>query len=429
MDTSAIEKILYNAMGLSVSSVGSTAVLRSVQERMLACGIADIGQYTRLLKSDENELRELVEEVVVPETWFFRDKQPFKMLNRFVKQEWLPAEPARPLRVLSLPCATGEEPYSIAITLIEAGLMPSQLKIDAFDISERNIRRCRTAHYTENSFRGVEPAIRDRYFSRREGRYHPDILIRAMVNFDIASVLAPDFVNTRQAYDMVFCRNLLIYFDRQTQAQVVKVLDKLLNPSGMLFVGHAETGIFINNWYPSQRYPKSFIVRKFVDDPDLSKKSSKRRPVIQSESQRRQKNSLQHQLVRRTRSTELEPRQGPPVRPLQNHNTDQILEQARRFADSGKLTEAEATCLRYLETNKQDKDAYNLLALIQLATGDLQKAVQYFKNVVYLDPEHYDALMYLSTLMGEQGDEQGATRYRERAQRIKNRQELRQVSA
>ena len=105
----------------------------------------------------------------------------------------------------------------------------------------------------------------------------------------------------------------------------------------------------------------------------------------------------------------------------------QGLEQAKRLADSGQLTEAEAICLQHLEYDKQNEQAYYLLALIQVATGDTQKAVQYLKNVIYLNPKHYDALMYLATLTAEAGDDTGATRYRERAQRIKKRQDITRV--
>jgi chemotaxis protein methyltransferase WspC len=430
MDLYGIEKMLHDAMGLDAASIGSSAILRSVQERMSICKVSEINQYQQLLTENKNELRELVEEVVVPETWFFRDMQPFRMLTRYVEEEWLPAEPGRALRVLSLPCATGEEPYSIAIALIEAGLMPSQLKIDAFDISERNIKRCKTASYSENSFRGVDPNVRDRYFSHREGRYHPDILIKAMVNFDVASLLDPGFVNTRQRYDVVFCRNLLIYFDRQTQAQAATMLAKLLNKEGLLFVGHAETGIFIKNWYVSHRYPKSFVVRKFVDDPKLKNKVSSL-PLVARKKARSTTKRIKPVVKRPMKQ------QPVPAAPFSSETetttkvreqvADQLLEQARQLADSNKLVEAEAACLQYLDINKQDKDAYYLLGLIQLSAGDAQKAVQYFKNAVYLDPNHYDALMYLSTLTGEQGDELSASRYRERAQRVKNKQALGQA--
>ncbi len=436
MPLSDIEQLLHDTMGLNASSIGSSAVMRAVEYRMSDRNMSDIEKYIQKLIADKNELQELVEEVVVPETWFFRDTRPFKMLSRFVKEEWLPSGPDRPLRILSLPCATGEEPYSIAITLIEAGLVPSQLKIDAFDISARNIRRCKTARYSENSFRRVDPVIRNRFFTRREEDYFPDILIKAMVNFDKASMLDPGFIHTRPPYDIIFCRNLLIYFDRNTQARAVNVLDKLLNPTGMLFVGHAETGIFIDKWYASKRYPKSFVVRKAIDDPAMQNKSAQQnklshrhpatviKPKISTAAKRQRSVRV---LTRPTARISRTPEAIAPAE-VKQQVSGKELEIARQLADSGKLTQAEAICVQYLEANKQDTETYYLLALIQLAAGDAQKAAQYFKNVVYLEPSHYDALMYLSTLTGEQGDENAASRYRQRAQRIKNKIEFKRAS-
>lgn len=434
-----IENLLHDTMGLNTASIGSSAVKTAVKVRMSVCNITDVKHYTeKLLFASNSELQELVEEVVVAETWFFRDSKPFEMLARFVKEEWLPSNPDKPIRILSLPCATGEEPYSIAITLIEAGLMPSQLKIDAFDISERNIKRCKTAHYRENSFRGVSSYIRDRFFNREQDNYYPDILIKAMVNFEVASVLDPVFINTQLAYDVVFCRNLLIYFDRETQAVAVEMLNKLLKQEGMLFVGHAETSLFSKKWFASHRYQKSFIVRKTNDDVSIKNKTV---GITSAKNQNRSPNSpgvskpkknyikkpqINNSVVTRP-VTAICATSNKTLTPAVNKNlnsSENDLAQARQLADSGKLIEAETICIRYLESNKQVPEVYYLLAIIQLAIGDEQKSVQYFKNVIYLSPGHYEALMYLSTLLGEEGDELGATRYRERATRVKNKMDL-----
>ncbi|VAX00132.1 Chemotaxis protein methyltransferase CheR [hydrothermal vent metagenome] len=424
MVLSIIENLLYNAMGLNAASIGSSAIQYAVEQRMSDCNIIDINTYTKVLHTDKNELQELIEEVVVAETWFFRDKLPFKMLTQFVQQEWLQNNLGKQIRILSLPCATGEEPYSIAITLIEAGLMPSQLKIDAFDISERNINRCKSAHYRENSFRGVDKHIRDRFFDYDEQFYYPDILIQAMVNFETASVLDEKFVNTQIPYDIVFCRNLLIYFDRDTQAQAVKMLSKLLNDEGLLFVGHAETSIFSKNWFVSQRYKKSFIIRKTDDALITSKKTEKK--IIRKKLPKAPKKIFRERR-KTVRANAPKPRTEKPALTASLKKDavaiDSPLIKAMQFADSGKLIEAETICMSYIEKNKTDKEVYFLLAIIQLALGNELKSLHYFKNVIYLDPEHYDALMYLATMLGEEGDEIGAKRFRERAGRIKIRTE------
>jgi len=420
MHLSEIENLLYDSMGLNTASIGSSAVMSAVEQRMSECNLKDLKKYTEKVISDKNELQELIEEVVVAETWFFRDKKPFDMLAQFIKREWTLSESDKPVRVLSLPCATGEEPYSIAITLIEAGLMPSQLKIDAFDISVRNIERCKKAHYSENSFRGVDPYIRDRFFNIDNNRYYPDILIKAMVNFEVASIFDPVFINTQIPYDVIFCRNLLIYFDRKTQAVTANTLNKLLNQNGLLFVGHAETSIFSKKWHLSQRYRKSFIVRK-INDGDVSKSKIVKNKTIGKNINKKLKSRVIVRSSTRLQSLSKTKLEKPVINKINSTLSDNNLMQARQLADCGNLLEAEILCVKYMENNKQDKDVYHLLATIQLALGDEQKSAQYFKNVIYLDPNHHDALMYLSTLLGNEGDEPGAARYRERAFRAKNK--------
>lgn len=155
MSLEKIVTLLYDSIGLNAESIGQQAVLDAVNIRMNDCNINNIQDYYQIASSQNDELKELVEEVVVPETWFFRDNKPFKQLIKYANEEWGAKTSYKPLRILSLPCATGEEPYSIAMTMLDAGFMPSQVEIDALDISKRNIRRCKKAQYREHSFRGV----------------------------------------------------------------------------------------------------------------------------------------------------------------------------------------------------------------------------------------------------------------------------------
>lgn len=278
-----IQDILYDSIGLHVNTIGSSTILHAVNQRITSCNLNNIESYHKKLLKDKNELKELIEEVVIPETWFFRDNEPFQMLKRFVKNEWLKSESSGPLRVLSIPCATGEEPYSIAMSLLDAGLTPSQLYIDAVDVSGRNIKRCKEANYREHSFRAVDPIHKKRFFRLNDnGLYQPDILIKAMVNFNQASILDPNYINSQYPYDIVFCRNLLIYFDSKTQQNAVNMLSRLVKKTGILFVGHAETNCFINTntWNTSYKYPKSFALRKFIDDKHHERKPTPIRNTV-----------------------------------------------------------------------------------------------------------------------------------------------------
>src|SRR5437016_1154827 len=185
-----IESLLRETMGLDAASIGSALIHRTVRLRMKSLGLKRIEEYRQLLDSSRAEWNELVEAVVVTETWFFRDREPFAALVRLVLEEWLPAHPTAPLRLLSLPCSSGEEPYSLAMALLDAGVPSGRFQIDAADISGRALARARQGIYRKNSFRGGDLGFRDRYFQAGKEGFLLRPEIRHSVNFYEWNVVA-----------------------------------------------------------------------------------------------------------------------------------------------------------------------------------------------------------------------------------------------
>jgi chemotaxis protein methyltransferase WspC len=206
----ALAILLHEAMGLDVTSIGASAVERAVQVRMQACNRSDMQAYVELVRASEAELQQLIETIVVPETWFGRDPQAFALLSRWAFESWLPENPHGPLRLLSLPCSTGEEPYSMAMTLLEAGFPAGRLSIDAVDISERSLALARRAIYGKNSFRGAELAFRGHHFDETAAGWRLRESVQALVHFERGNLFADDFLPGAERYDAIFCRNVLI---------------------------------------------------------------------------------------------------------------------------------------------------------------------------------------------------------------------------
>src|SRR5437660_5043000 len=125
------ENLLKETMGLDVASIGSSAIERAVEKRLLACELQETHAYWERVRASASELQELIEAVVVPETWFFRDRKAFAALVRVVQEEWLRTHPEGVLRLLSLPCSTGEEPYAMAMALRDAGVPAHRFRVDA----------------------------------------------------------------------------------------------------------------------------------------------------------------------------------------------------------------------------------------------------------------------------------------------------------
>ena len=132
-----IENLLRDSMGLHARTIGSSVVEQTIRSRMARLGLTNHEAYLELLRKSPAEWNNLVEIMVVTETWFFREKHPFAALVRLVMEEWLPAHPSGTLRLLSAACATGEEPCSMAMALLDAGFPTDRLQIDAVDISAR----------------------------------------------------------------------------------------------------------------------------------------------------------------------------------------------------------------------------------------------------------------------------------------------------
>lgn len=226
--------------GISTGIIGSHSLARAVRQRMRATGLGDPEAYEALLLESAEEQQNLVELVVVPETWFFRDRHPYRQLREHVGARLQAGLPGQPLRLLSAPCATGEEPYSMAMTLLELGLSTQAFRIDAIDICRRSIQRAREAVYGRHSFRGVSEAEQQRHFQRTQRGLVPHPVIREPVQFQCSNLMTC-LSELSGGYEVIFCRNLLIYLEPEAIQQLLRALAELLRPGGLLIVGSAET--------------------------------------------------------------------------------------------------------------------------------------------------------------------------------------------
>ena len=247
MDLALVEQLLADRIGLDPSAAGPGLVARAVSTRLETLGLldADRGRYPAILRHSKAELQALIEEVVVPESWFFRDVRPFAFLTEHVIELFSIGPSLPPFRVLSVPCAGGEEPYSIAMALIDARVAQDWFHIDAADVSEKCLAAARKGVFSANSFRAADLSFRNRHFLKVATGYVLDERIRSCVNFHHHNILDVDFLERAAPYDAIFCRNLLIYFDSSSRKKALDVLDRLLAPTGLLFLGHAEhLGVF-----------------------------------------------------------------------------------------------------------------------------------------------------------------------------------------
>lgn len=403
--------LLQSRMGLSAHSVGLSVIESAVKTRLSACRIDDLREYWDHLHAADTELQQLIDAVIIPETWFFRDREAFVALAQEASNKWMRLNPGGHLRLLSLPCASGEEPYSMAMALLAAGFPANQFRIEGVDISVRGLERARQAVYGRNSFRGKELAFRDRFFEPMGSEFHLAKAVCAQVDFQHGNLLDPRFTADAPAYDFIFCRNLLIYFDGPTQDRAVEVLKRLLKTDGTLFVGPSESGLFLNHNFVSARLPLAFAFRnqsRAALEPDAK---TVRLPNPRQARATKAAPIAAKPIVKQVTASRPATRLAPPAA------TEPGLDEIVSLANRGSLTEAIQCGEAFLRDHDPSAQVYQLMGLAHDASGMRQQAEQYYRKALYLDPTHQEALIHLAFLLEKQGDSAGAQRLHMRAKR------------
>ncbi len=407
-----IAALLEQTIGLTVTSIGDSTFQRALGSRMRVLDIEDVSAYYEKLRISFGELRRLVEEVVVPETWFFRDQEPFLFLNDYILNSG--KDPASSTyRVLSLPCSTGEEPYSIAMTLLQAGLTPTNFFIDAVDVSERVLKLARKGVYGKNSFRTNDLSFRDNFFFKTTEGFSLRRIIRDKVRFLQGNILQHGFTESLGRYDVVFCRNVLIYFNKEGQRQAINSLYNLLVPGGLLFTGHAEASLFIESRFIPVMHSKAFAFYKGKEDltkPKWQEEKAERRSSVKVP-------PAGTSLFKRPKPQRLKP---PSPQRLQEK--DDEYSSVCKMADGGNLEDAASRSENYLRTNGPSDKWYYLLGIIRDSQGKPDEALKLLRKAVYLNPDNVECLVQLSLLAERSGDTVMAENYKRRIRKIQEKE-------
>jgi chemotaxis protein methyltransferase WspC len=408
-----IENLLRQVIGLDSGTIGTSTIERAVRLRMRARNLGRQDDYLKLLQQSPAEWDLLVETVVVAETWFFREKEAFHCMVKMVVDEWLPAHPHRILRVLSVPCSTGEEPYSIAMALMDAGVPEARFQIEAIDISASALVEAQRAVYGNNSFRGQDFEFRARYFQPVPRGYALNPAVKKQVHFQRGNLLADHFLTGPDSYDFVFCRNLLIYLDGDSQQKVLVKVRRLLAPDGLLFVGPAELPLAVNNGFAANKARLSFACRKVVS-PRKSPRDN------HAPKNARHAGILERPAAGIATARELHGNWNAISPSMQPHPQLADLREARELAQAGCLHEAAAICEAHMRLYGVSAEAFYLLGLIRDYSGADFQATEFYRKALYLQPTHYDALIQWASLAKRNGNDAHAQILQNRAERLKN---------
>lgn len=440
-----IEHLLEAKIGLSVDTIGADTIASAVRRRMDKCGICNNGNYLEYLNTSNTEWNELIEAVIVPETWFFRNGESFIFLGRYVKSEWMPKNKNSRLRALSVPCATGEEPYSLAMTFLDAGLPNDRFSIEAVDISSKGLHKAKQGIYGQESFRNQATlSFRDRYFTPIADGYQIDSSVKKSVRFVWGNLLNDKILADVKPYDIIFCRNLLIYLTPLAIKDVLNTLDRVLAETGILFVGHAERPLFQTSeftpittpgvfaYYRTGRLNERQICRpahrkteRFERRKGSRRVSVSSQPVAVSSGVSSPEDDQRGRSPKRVLTNRIIIDNQPPAVFIEHRGVPdkslKMLDAARDLADQGNLKDALKLCGEVLTKNATHVQAYFLMGLIYQALNNDTQAEECFNKTIYLDPNHHEALYYLALINEERGEHNTAKQLRQRIQRIYQR--------
>jgi chemotaxis protein methyltransferase WspC len=401
MSLAAVAELLRSRVGIDPPSLGANHLRNVVAERMRVLGLTDPGRYAARLADSAEEFGALADDVLVPETWFFRGGAVFTFLADHVRTTTASRPSGPPQRALSAPCSSGEEPYSLAIALAEVGVPRERWSIDAIDLGSRNLRRARQARYGESAFRETPPELRRRYFQRGQDGWELDPALRGAVRFRQGNLVDPQLLAGEGPFDLVFCRNVLIYLHAAAREVVLANLDRLLAVDGLLCMGHAEPLSLIDRRFQPTGPSNYFLFRRRAALPSAPREAPRAKP-------RPQPAAVAPRGAGRPR---------PPAAVAAPAMSEELIARARAQADAGALREAFASCQAHLAVAGPSADAYSLLGVIHQARKEPAEAAAAFRKALYLEPGHADALLHLMLLSSEIGDHDGASRLRQRLAR------------
>lgn len=215
-----------------------------LSEGVSSLGLTSFLDYYYLLRYDTDagqHWSRLMDWLAVPETYFWRQSEQFDALAQIIAPAHFAAHPGQPLRIWSAACCSGEEPISIAMALAEAGFGSHPVEIVASDGSSAMLQRARRGIYGERSFRQLPDAMRDRYFRDcHDGTWRPIPELTRNIRWSLANLANAAEVGPLASADVIFCRNVFIYFSEDAIRAVVKVFSERMPDSGILFLGASE---------------------------------------------------------------------------------------------------------------------------------------------------------------------------------------------
>jgi chemotaxis protein methyltransferase CheR len=260
-------EFLYRRTGMVFTEAKRYYVERRIHERMRATGAKSFASYFARLRSDvQNETEQFVNAFTVNETYFYREDHQLRCLTTDLLANRLAAKPlGEPIRLWSVPCSTGEEPYSIAMWLLEnwPQVDSHDIEIVGSDIDTRAVEGARQGVFGQRALMRLPPGIIAKYFETLgNGKWRIIESIRDSVCFSSVNLVEASETRSHGMFDVIFCRNVLIYFDDASRRVAAENLYENLHPGGYICLGHSESMSRISPLFEVRRYSDAIVYRR-----------------------------------------------------------------------------------------------------------------------------------------------------------------------
>lgn len=456
-DLSRIKALIHSHCGLVLEGIAEERLRKALQKNTLQTGCGNLQDYERLIRRDAEQLDHLVSQMTVNETYFFREPEQIALcVNQLIPRIQALPERRGPVRILSAGCSSGEEPYSLVMALREryGRQTVTDFQVDAGDLDQQVLQKAREGIYSAFSFRGVEESIRYRYFRPLTQGYQLALDIRNQVEFYELNLLAPVLPANLRNYDLIFFRNVSIYFDLETRRLIHRRFHELMPEQAILLLGSSETlgndlGVFDLVEEQGQYYFVKGDALKPPSDPASVWRSPDRQPLVPV--------AVEEPVIHGIPNFDqlLDPDPFPvetpvsaavPQAPLpdlkkvrqlvwEDHHA-QALPLLEELLDAGYEQNAAQLLKSWILLNRKafeaadalleqalEQDPWSVDALLMRGLSykwqeQQDASLQWFKKATYTCPECWTAYYYLGDVYRQTGDDAGAARSYQAVRRI-----------
>ena len=442
IDFDKSRQCIESRTGVYIDDSKQNSLKISLDTRMNVLGVKDYDAYYSLIKTNtvgKKEFDELLNLILIKETFFFRDDRQLRVLTENILPALIERKKDKEIKIWSAGCATGEEPYSIAMAVMES-FPPDNMNVSVYatDISAEALKKAKEGIYSKNSMRSIDRAMLNKYFTQRGGRYHLHDQVKQMVRFDTVNLIDTYFPIEGNRFDIIFCKNVIIYFRLDTVKTVIQRFYDALAAGGYLFVGHSESLWQISDDFELEEISGVFLYRKDGRNkvaPEIKQFRQKGKaatskvftrprtpspigttvsryvtPAAQAVKEKVipqhivliQKKDLSEWVNKKVLPSDgncevaLEEIEG--VLQGDPKNIDAHLLAGKIYANMGLYDKALKKGMDVLEVDDLSEDAYLLRGSIYCKIGEKEKAISAFKKAIYLDDKSVISHYYLGNL-------------------------------